>query len=362
MAQGAGREKQDWDSNCPTPASTRRYQESCQDLANISWQDKHSEEHAAGDYGQGECAQVIIKRFRAKGDHAGWQKHFGSFDPQCGCSWCIDRAQQYDLRVQAPFRMKDAPSGAGRLPQDAPPRKERLQTSEQDAPSGIGRLQQDAPSRKTRLHADDDDAAGRVLKKGMSVAVTHVATTPTTSSSRQAEQWTTQRFIVSKAMISDILMRLHAPNPTVDAFADEQSSKCVRFWGPGGEAESGWSKSWSYDRVGVIWANPAFSDLVDVVKKIKQDKAQVILVAPDWKDYDYYDDLWPMVQAYHYYPREADIFECSKQQMSHRRQQWGVWALYLNGAQDKREETNAVEVRRTSSSRRRWRRRQQSKE
>ena len=184
---------------------------------------------------------------------------------------------------------------------DSPTRKVRLRS---DAP--------DAPSRRVRIqYPDPEGEVRRVLKS-------HVA-------------WTPRRFVVRPEMFEDIIFRLQAPRPQVDAFADRFSAKCKTYWGKGGAVSSAWSQHWSAEKVGLIWANPTFNlyDFYDIVRKAGKDQADMILVAPDWPQASFYAMLWTRAVAYHYYDPGSKLFDkkrCNREQF-----EWGVWAVRLQG-------------------------------
>lgn len=207
----------------------------------------------------------------------------------------------------------------------APPAKLRPRPEQPCAHSRKVRLQED--SEDASCNDDDRDAVGQVLRKGLSVATTDQFTRV----SKVQALWTPRRYVVRQEMYNDILMRLRAPTPSVDAFACKASAKCSTWWGKGGAVESAWSQSWASSQVGVLWCNPAFQvyDLYDIVRKAAKDDAEMILVVPDWKEFDYYEMMWPMVQRYHYYPPASNLFDkkgCNDNQFD-----WGVWAVHLRG-------------------------------
>jgi hypothetical protein len=115
-----------------------------------------------------------------------------------------------------------------------------------------------------------------------------------------------------------------------------------------------WSLRWQRDEL--LWCNPPFTDLNKVVKKVREDKARIIFVAPDWRSLDFFREMWKMASKWNYYPRGLSIFELDGEQMPPTR--WGVWAVLLDGGlyKENREEQKFQGERRTPSSRRRFRR------
>jgi hypothetical protein len=123
-----------------------------------------------------------------------------------------------------------------------------------------------------------------VLGKGVSVVV-------------GASQWKTQKYAVRRAYINDILMRLECGQPNVDAFANSTNKRWEFHWGPRSQREDAFDVYWNYDAVGLIWANPPFSELDRVIAKAHRDGAKMVLIAPDWKSTAYYKKMWPTCQA-----------------------------------------------------------------
>jgi hypothetical protein len=132
-----------------------------------------------------------------------------------------------------------------------------------------------------------------------------------TSSKQEAASrtpWTAKKFIVRKEMVPDILTRLRAPTPDADAFNEKTDKVCQEHWG--GKA---WSKDWSYDAACVIWINPTFNDLSDVIRQVRRKKSQAILILPDWPCLSCNNQaLWDMVRSYHHYSSEAPLYRIKK--------------------------------------------------
>ena len=92
----------------------------------------------------------------------------------------------------------------------------------------------------------------------------------------------TEEYAVRQAVMDQVLSIMPC-KPALDAFALRSNARFRRFWGPDSwECQDAFTKSWDPQQVGVIWANPPFSLMGSVVKKIKTDGAHVILTAPQW--------------------------------------------------------------------------------
>ena len=79
--------------------------------------------------------------------------------------------------------------------------------------------------------------------------------------------------------MTEILQKLGVEPPSVDAFADYELHLCSRWWGPGStESEDAFSRDWGKESL--LWINPPFSFLNQVVRKIGEDGAKAILIMP----------------------------------------------------------------------------------
>lgn len=163
-------------------------------------------------------------------------------------------------------------------------------------------------------------------------------------------------------MFDDVLMRLRAPRPNIDAFGDKTTAKCQKYWGPGGVAHSAWSQDWLVDRCGTLWCNPTFQayDIADILRKAGKDNADLVMVIPDWPEYEFYNVMWSRATTYHYYAPGSGLFESGGEDC-----EWGVWAVYMaakRGAGDAERGTKMKTqqvYQKNSSAKRRFRRRQQ---
>ena len=72
---------------------------------------------------------------------------------------------------------------------------------------------------------------------------------------------------------------------TVDAFAPAKQHLLPRFWDP---VKDAFCQDWSQD---VLWMNPPFSLLEEVLDKIVREGAQGVLVVPVWTSLPWFDIL-----------------------------------------------------------------------
>ena len=101
---------------------------------------------------------------------------------------------------------------------------------------------------------------------------------------------------------------------------------------------------WNYDAVGLILANPPFSELDRVIAKSHRDGAKMVLISPDWKSTDYYKKMWQYAQRYHYYDQGTDFFGIEGRSSGPTR--WGVWAVYIDATEQKSQDNDQKNRRR----------------
>lgn len=101
--------------------------------------------------------------------------------------------------------------------------------------------------------------------------------------------------------------------------------------------------------------NPKFSELNEVVAKIKKYGTETILLVPDWKSERFYQDIWKMARRWHFYSVGHEVFEKSAA-VPTSLAPWGVWAILIDGNLNAPEPVQK-EFQWTKSARRRQRRR-----
>ena len=107
-------------------------------------------------------------------------------------------------------------------------------------------------------------------------------------------------------MIRVVLDKLRCPTPCVDMFADEQNARFSRWWGRCGE--DAWRQDWG-SLEGTGWCNPPFSVLDNVVDKCRAEGGNLILIAPDWQEKRYFQEMWPMSSSHSFFPVGTRLFE-----------------------------------------------------
>jgi hypothetical protein len=100
----------------------------------------------------------------------------------------------------------------------------------------------------------------------------------------QKQKWVTCDYAVTEDLVKKIVERFGTP--TLDAFASEKNRRFSRFWS---EKNSAWTKNWKNH--GLLWINPPYDEMERVVAKIVEDKAEAILIVPQWDTHPW----WPRV-------------------------------------------------------------------
>lgn len=274
--------------------------------SNVSWPDTEEEWHseqegaqelwwktedARGQIFAGECLQVAIGRIQQMKVKVDLIPYMGMYGPGCNCSWCLDRKMKQgtekDLKHKRSVVLEDE-SGA-------------------------------QSSRAEEMTAKDK-ALDKTLRRGVSAV----------QLPGKERQWKTQTYAVRQGVVNDILSKMNAGVPSIDAFANKENARFDRHWGEGGVASDAWKQDWSKERL--MWCNPPYSDLAEVFYKIRKDSAKAIVVVPDWRDQDWFSEMWKMTRRSYYYPAGRQVFELPNQEVPPTR--WGVWAVLVDGSYD----------------------------
>jgi hypothetical protein len=182
-----------------------------------------------------------------------------------------------------------------------------------------------------------------MLRRGVSVAVAQ-------------RNWASEEYAVRKQFIKDILMRLNCGTPTVDAFATMKNRRWTQHWGPENpEHPDAFKEDWSFAKNGVIWANPPFSKLSQVVQKAKNDKVRMILICPEWDRQEWFKEAMSITNRSYRYKAGTPFFELNGRPVDGIR--WNVWALYIDTTDEGQVLPGDRLPKRTLASRRRYRRR-----
>ena len=68
--------------------------------------------------------------------------------------------------------------------------------------------------------------------------------------------------------------------PSIDAFANPANARFPRYWT---QRQDAFQQDWSPPAQPLLWINPPFKKMDQVLEKIVEDGASAILIAPDWK-------------------------------------------------------------------------------
>jgi DNA N-6-adenine-methyltransferase (Dam) len=136
----------------------------------------------------------------------------------------------------------------------------------------------------------------------------HQASAPSPSAcsfGRSPARWIAQDYQVRDEYVADVLRRLGV-HPQVDAFADRYNKRFPRWWGKRSpEAWDAFEEPWDRD---ILWMNPPYSRISDVVRKVKQDAAHVVLVVPRWTRRLWYKKASEMAVSRLTYPAGTRFF------------------------------------------------------
>ena len=89
-------------------------------------------------------------------------------------------------------------------------------------------------------------------------------------------------YAVRRPIWNDALLRLGGEIPSVDGFANPQLHLLDRWWGPGSSIPNSLEVPWGEEPL--LWLNPPFSLLPQVIHKLKKDRARAIVVFPHWEN------------------------------------------------------------------------------
>ena len=82
-----------------------------------------------------------------------------------------------------------------------------------------------------------------------------------------------------------------------------------------------------WTEAGLLWMNPPFSMFAAVVSKIVTDRAQCILIMPDWPNRKYWPQVQLLKRAEVFFQPGTQLFELDGN--PHRATRWGTWPYWL---------------------------------
>ena len=106
---------------------------------------------------------------------------------------------------------------------------------------------------------------------------------------RASSRWFSESYYVKDDQVQKILTHFGV-TPQVDAFARKEDKRFARWWGPDSkEGTDAFRKRWQGK---LLWLNPPYSRIPEVVRKIAKEGTHAILVIPEWKRRKY----WKMTE------------------------------------------------------------------
>jgi len=108
---------------------------------------------------------------------------------------------------------------------------------------------------------------------------------------RVPRQWQTEDYAVLESVIAKVL-QLMKVRPKIDCFATSRNRRFERWWGEGSpECQDAFTTSWSFVVRGLLWANPPYSVMAEVICKMQAEGAHMLLVAPQWDTKAWYHQM-----------------------------------------------------------------------
>ena len=117
-----------------------------------------------------------------------------------------------------------------------------------------------------------------------------------------------ESYQVCSHIFQRIIHVFHVQPPDVDAFAESALHKCERWWGPGSEITDAFQVP-DWGEHGLLWCNPPFSRLREVVSKLIRDQARATLIVPKWAKQQWYRDAQPHILQRMKFRRGSHVFE-----------------------------------------------------
>ena len=138
--------------------------------------------------------------------------------------------------------------------------------------------------------------------------------------------WFTCDYAVRSDLVDLVVQRFGGNVPTVDAFASRQNKRFPKFWDIKKDA---FSKDWSTEDL--LWINPPFDKIEEVVHKLETDGATGIIVVPEWKDTGWRRKLQRLVVDSYIFNKEEPIF-LREGVVLMKPPLWRTWAFLVHGA------------------------------
>jgi hypothetical protein len=125
--------------------------------------------------------------------------------------------------------------------------------------------------------------------------------------------------------VETIIQVLRCSTPSVDAFANAENYRFPRWWGEGGEHPDAFEMNWRSEDL--IWCNPPFKLLSQVVTKAISEQAKLVLICPNWPRLKWWQELQRHVHVGHLVPEGTRMFELNGRIPGPTH--WDTWAYWL---------------------------------
>ena len=115
-----------------------------------------------------------------------------------------------------------------------------------------------------------------------------------------------ENYAVRQSVMEDALKKLGVA-PTIDAFADAANHRLAKWWGEGSPwGVDAFQQNWKGE---LLWANPPYTKLEEVVARVKSENAHMVLVMPEWTYREWHKEAMDLVVDSVFYKRGTSIFE-----------------------------------------------------
>ena len=140
----------------------------------------------------------------------------------------------------------------------------------------------------------------------------------------RAPKYQREDYAFRSDRFDEVTAAIDVGTPRVDAFATENNSRCPIFWSRDNDA---FDRSWTAQ--GLLWVNPPFSQLEQVVRKITDEGAEYLLVCSNGPHASWQTRVQDLATKAHFFPPGSRLFETEKVKSGPVK--WGVWVLYIPG-------------------------------
>ena len=139
------------------------------------------------------------------------------------------------------------------------------------------------------------------------------------------KMWISHDYAVKEDFVQKIVQHFGGNVPSVDAFASKDNCRFPKFWDAQVDA---FKKDWGKERL--LWINPPFETLEEVVNKIIEYKALAIIVVPEWPRRRWWQKLQRIkLEEYKFEPKEKIFLRGGTELMKPPRFQ--TWAMLVYG-------------------------------